>query len=74
MRRCKRWSEWFGEPCFWARFETGAGDIIGFIQTIVLAGTILLGSKATLVTNVIGQLLFLVVGGIHNHGTIDAGG
>ena len=37
---------------FWARFETGAGDMSGFIQTSVHAGTILLGSKTTFVMNV----------------------
>ncbi len=37
MRRCKHWSEWFGEPGFWARFIGGAADIFGFIQTIVHA-------------------------------------
>ncbi len=72
MRRCKHWSEWFGEPCFWARFETGAGDIIGFIQTIVHARTILLGSKATLVTNVIGRRPPSPIGILIHRSTCDA--
>ncbi len=47
LRRCKHWSEWFGEPGFWARLIEAKGDIFGFIQTIVHAGTILVGIEGS---------------------------